>query len=368
MVDRRYLSYFDWGLLALTFLLATFGLITLYSAVMAGVPTPQETLFTKQLIWYGIGLVVMLVCVIFNYKLMERYAWLIYGGAVGLLLWVMFFGRYVSGSRRWIVLGPLSLQPSELAKIAVIIILARYYAKYVSGRGFTLKGLQVPVLMTLVPFLLIVRQPDLGTAGLIGLIAASMTLFVKIEKRSLMVIVGSGIAMALPMWFFFLKEYQRQRILTFINPDRDPLGAGYHIIQSKIAIGSGFLTGKGFLEGTQNALSFLPEQHTDFIFSVLAEEWGFMGAMILIFAFLAFIFWSLNIAYSCRDPFGTILAVGVTAMIAWQAVINMGMVMGLMPVVGVPLPFISYGGSSLLTTMICVGILLNISMRRFMIE
>jgi len=205
------------------------------------------------------------------------------------------------------------------------------------------------VIMTLVPFLLIVRQPDLGTAGLIGLIAASMTLFVKIEKRTLWFILGSGLAMALPMWFFFLKEYQRQRILTFINPDRDPLGAGYHIIQSKIAIGSGFLTGKGFLEGTQNALSFLPEQHTDFIF-------------------LVFIFWALNIAYSCRDPFGTILAVGITAMIAWQAVINMGMVMGLMPVVGVPLPFISYGGSSLLTTMICVGILLNISMRRFMIE
>ncbi|MGD9331322.1 MAG: rod shape-determining protein RodA [Desulfobacterales bacterium] len=368
MVDRRYLTYFDWGLMALTCLLASIGLLTLYSAVRAGVPTPQETLFTKQLVWYGIGLTAMLICLLFSYKLMERYAWLIYGGTVAMLLWVIFFGRYIGGSRRWIVLGPVSLQPSEFAKIAVIIILARYYAKFVSGRGFTLQGLLPPVLMTLVPFLLIVRQPDLGTAGLIGLIAASMTLFVKIEKRTLLIIFGSGMAMALPMWFFFLKEYQRQRILTFIDPDRDPLGAGYHIIQSKIAIGSGFLTGKGFLEGTQNALSFLPEQHTDFIFSVLAEEWGFMGAVILIFTFLVFIFWALNIAYSCRDPFGTILAVGITAMIAWQAVINMGMVMGLMPVVGVPLPFISYGGSSLLTTMVCVGILLNISMRRFMIE
>lgn len=182
MVDRRYLTYFDWGLLALTFLLATIGLITLYSAVMASVPTPQEALFTKQLIWYGIGLSAMLICLLFNYKLMERYAWLIYSGAVLLLLWVMFFGKFIGGSRRWIVLGPVSLQPSELAKIAVIIILARYYAKYVSGRGFTLRNLQGPVIMTLVPFLLIVRQPDLGTAGLIGLIAASMTLFVKIES------------------------------------------------------------------------------------------------------------------------------------------------------------------------------------------
>ena len=173
---------------------------------------------------------------------------------------------------------------------------------------------------------------------------------------------------AAPALWMVMKDYQRQRVLTFLDPESDPLGSGWNIIQSKIAIGSGFLTGKGFLEGTQNALSFLPEQHTDFIFSVLAEEWGFMGAVILIFIFLVFIFWALNIAYSCRDPFGTILAVGITAMIAWQAVINMGMVMGLMPVVGVPLPFISYGGSSLLTTMICVGILLNISMRRFMIE
>ena len=171
-----------------------------------------------------------------------------------------------------------------------------------------------------------------------------------------------------PVAWFQLKDYQKERILTVLDPGRDPSGYGYQVRQSKIAIGSGFLTGKGFLEGTQNALSFLPEQHTDFIFSVLAEEWGFMGAVILIFIFLVFIFWALNIAYSCRDPFGTILAVGVTAMIAWQAVINMGMVMGLMPVVGVPLPFISYGGSSLLTTMICVGILLNISMRPFMIE
>ncbi|HSO18316.1 MAG TPA: FtsW/RodA/SpoVE family cell cycle protein, partial [Desulfosarcina sp.] len=247
MVDRRYLTYFDWGLLALTVLLAAIGLTTLYSAVMASVPS-QEALFTKQLIWYGIGFGAMLFCVLFSYKLMERYAWLIYGASVLLLVWVMYFGKFVAGSRRWIVLGPISLQPSELAKIAVIIILARYYAKFVSARGFDLKELLPPVITTLVPFLLIVQQPDLGTAGLIGLIAASMTLFVKIEKRTLLYIMGSGLAMALPMWFFFLKEYQRQRVLTFINPDRDPLGAGYHIIQSKIAIGSGLLTGKGFLE------------------------------------------------------------------------------------------------------------------------
>ena len=171
-----------------------------------------------------------------------------------------------------------------------------------------------------------------------------------------------------PLVWFFLKGYQKRRILTFLNPDRDPLGAGYHIIQSKIAIGSGMIGGKGFLEGTQNALSFLPEQHTDFIFSVLAEEWGLMGSLLLLCLFLSLIIWGLNIAYRCRDPFGTILAVGVTAMIFWQVFINVGMTMGLMPIVGVTLPFISYGGSSVITTMICIGLLLNISMRRFLYE
>jgi len=194
-----------------------------------------------------------------------------------------------------------------------------------------------------------------------------MTMFVKIERRTFIAILTACIVSG-PMVWSFLKGYQKQRILTFLSPDRDPLGAGYHIIQSKIAIGSGMISGRGFLKGTQNALSFLPEQHTDFIFSVLAEEWGFIGSSVVILMFLFLIVWGLNIANGCRDNFGTILAVGITAMIAWQVVINIGMVMGLMPVVGVPLPFVSYGGSSIVTMMICIGILLNISMRRFQFE
>jgi rod shape determining protein RodA len=221
--------------------------------------------------------------------------------------------------------------------------------------------------LVLVPFLLIVRQPDLGTAFLVFLIASSMTLFVKIEKRAFLSILGFC-TVIFPLVWFFLKAYQKRRILTFLNPDRDPLGAGYHIIQSKIAIGSGMITGKGYLKGTQNSLSFLPEQHTDFIFSVFAEEWGFVGSLILIVIFLILIIWALNIAYGCRDPFGTILSVGVSAMIFWQVVVNIGMVMGLMPVVGIPLPFISYGGSSIVTMMISVGLLINVSMRRFILE
>ncbi|MBU4344661.1 MAG: rod shape-determining protein RodA, partial [Proteobacteria bacterium] len=224
-----------------------------------------------------------------------------------------------------------------------------------------------PLILTLIPFLLIVNQPDLGTAILLILIAGSMTIFVKIEKRSYIYITAFCF-ISVPLILFLLKGYQKQRILTFLNPDRDPLGAGYHIIQSKIAVGSGMIFGKGFLQGTQNILAFLPEQHTDFIFSVLAEEWGFVGSLAVLLFFLLLVIRGLTIAYGCRDTFGTILAGGITMLIFWQIVINTGMVMGLMPVVGIPLPFISYGGSSIITVMICIGILMNISMRRFIAE
>jgi rod shape determining protein RodA len=367
MFDRRLIQYFDWGLLCLTALIAGMGLVTLYSALNAGDQTAQSALFTKQLIWYGAGLIGMVAAFIFSYKSIERWGHVIYAVSIGLLLCVMYFGKYVAGSKRWLVLGPMSIQPSELAKLAVIIILARYYGRQVNTTGFNLRELVTPVVLTLIPFALIVRQPDLGTAMVVGLIAASMTLFAKIERRTFICLCAGG-TLAGPLAWLFLKGYQKQRILTFLDPNRDPLGAGYHIIQSKIAIGSGMLMGKGFLKGSQNALSFLPEHHTDFIFSVLAEEWGFIGSLAVILVFLLIIAWGLNIAYGCRDPFGTILSVGITAMIAWQVFINIGMVMGLLPVVGVTLPFISYGGSSVITMMIGMGILLNVSMRKFLFE
>jgi rod shape determining protein RodA len=338
----------------------------LKSAVSAG-HNPQGYLYTKQLVWYAIGLVVMIGSFLFNYKLLDRWAPTIYLVCVLLLLCVFFFGRIGGGSRRWLTFGFFSIQPSEPIKIAVIITLARYYSRIVNMDGFTLKELITPCILILVPFMLIVKQPDLGTALLLGLIAGSITLFVKIERRSLGGLILSAVFIVPAVWFF-LEDYQKKRILTFLNPDRDPLGAGYHIIQSKIAIGSGMMTGKGYLHGSQNVLSFLPEQHTDFIFSVLAEEWGFIGALVLLLLFLILLLLALNIAYQCRDAFGTILAVGIASMIFWQVFINIGMVMGLLPVVGMPLPLFSYGGSSTLTLMISIGILLNISMRRFMSE
>jgi rod shape determining protein RodA len=367
MFDRRFVQYFDWGLLGLALALGAVGIMTLYSAVTAGTEAPVRILYMKQMLWLGIGLSVMMGSLFINYRNLERWAPVLYAGCVVLLVAVLVGGKYVSGSRRWLVLGPLSIQPSELAKLAVILILARYYARHASTAGLNLRRLAKPLLLVALPFALIVNQPDLGTAALLVLIAASMTLFVKIDRRSLLYIGASSIVTG-PLVWFFLKDYQKQRILTFLNPERDPLGAGYHIIQSKIAIGSGMLTGKGYLEGTQNALSFLPEQHTDFIFSVLAEEWGFVGGATLIVIFLLLIIWALTVAYGCREPFGTILAVGITAMLFWQVAINIGMVMGLMPVVGVPLPLVSYGGSSVLSILLGIGFLMNISMRRFMLE
>ncbi len=367
MFDRRLAQCFDWGLIGIIVLIGGAGLVTLYSAVTSGAADPRSALFFKQTVWYGIGFGVMICAFLFSYKSFEQWGNVIYGACIVLLLWVEWFGKYVGGSRRWLEVGPASIQPSELVKIGVIIVLARYYAKVVNTRGLTLRELVRPMILTLIPFAIIVRQPDLGTGMVVVLIALSITVFIKIERRALMTII-TGCTLTVPLVWFFLKGYQKRRILTFLDPERDPLGAGYHIIQSKIAIGSGMLVGKGYLKGTQNALDFLPEQHTDFIFSVLSEEWGMLGSGMLLLLFFLLILWGLNIAQSCRDPFGTILAVGVTAMIFWQVVINIGMVMGLLPVVGVTLPFISYGGSSIITVMVGVGLLMNVSMRRYMFE
>ncbi len=366
MFDRRLVQNFDWGLLGLALMLGFLGLVTLYSAVTAGTQAPQMEYY-KQLVWYFVGLIFLVISFLFNYKTFDRCGPIIYILCISLLVGVLIFSEGSKGAMRWLKFGFFSIQPSELVKIAVIIILARYYSKHATTEGLTLRELINPFLLIIIPFILIVKQPDLGTAIMIVLIAGSMTVFVKIERRSFLYLIVSGI-ITVPLVWFFLKEYQKARILTFLDPDRDPLGTGYHIIQSKIAIGSGVVSGKGFLKGTQNALSFLPEQHTDFIFSVLAEEWGVIGSLIVLLIFLLLIIKGLHVAYRCREPFGIILSVGITAMIFWQVIINVGMVMGLLPVVGVPLPFISYGGSSLVTVMISIGILINISMRRFMVE
>jgi rod shape determining protein RodA len=365
MFDRRLIKHFDWGLMVLILLIGMVGLGILYSALTAGNDTGAvHILFKKQMIWMGMGFMIMMVILTIDFRDLDQINLFIYALCVGLLISVVLFGQIGGGSRRWLLIGFVRIQPSELMKIALIISLSSVYSTCVSKEGLNLRKLIKPAVLCVIPFVLIVNQPDLGTGLLLLLIAGSITLFVKVEKKILYAVFGICLAAA-PLLWSSLKVYQKSRILTFLNPDRDPLGAGYHIIQSKIAIGSGMLTGKGFLKGTQNALSFLPEHHTDFILSVLAEEWGLVGCSVLLFLYFIFLFWGLNIAYNCRNMFGSILAFGVTTMIFWQIFINIGMVMGLMPVVGVPLPLVSYGGSSVITNMVGFGILLNISMRKF---
>ncbi len=366
MFDRRLIENFDWGFLIVILLICFSGLAILYSAVTAGYDGAGiHYLFKKQGIWMGTGFGIMMASLVIDLRNFDRLNLLLYSACVGLLISTYLFGDMGGGSRRWLVIGFFRVQPSELMKIALIISLASMYSSSVTQEGLGFRNLIKPAALCLIPFVLIVNQPDLGTGLLLLLIAGTITLFVKVEKKVILTLAGIGISIIPLVWFVGLKEYQKMRILTFLDPDRDPLGAGYHIIQSKIAIGSGMLTGKGFLQGTQNALSFLPEQHTDFILSVLAEEWGLAGCGILLLLYLILLFWGLNIAYNCRIMFGSILAFGITAMIFWQIFINIGMVMGLMPVVGVPLPLVSYGGSSVVTNMVGFGILLNISMRNF---
>lgn len=367
MFDRRLIQNFDWILLTLVVLIAAIGLLNLYSATYPVREVGGAQVFARQLTWLALGVVVCLVMTTFNYTFLERLAYPAYGLAIVLLGLVLAVGRVSSGSQRWLVLGSLTFQPSELAKVAMVLVLAKYFSERQGQRAYRLRDLWQPLLLIGIPSGLILKEPDLGTALLLALVSLSMVLIVRVHWRSMLIALLVVLGLA-PLLWSSLKEYQRVRILTFLRPDKDPLGAGYHITQSKITIGSGQLWGKGFLEGTQTRLHFLPEQHTDFAFSVLAEEWGFIGAAVLLMLYLFLILWGLNIARNSKDKFGSILATGLVAMIFWQVVINVGMVTGLLPVVGIPLVLFSYGGTSLLTTMAAVGLLMNISMRRFMFQ
>jgi rod shape determining protein RodA len=289
----------------------------------------------------------------------------VYGVALCCLIAVLAYGMITAGAQRWVKLGSISFQPSEFVKISLILSLAKFFAVPPDRKGYSLRDLSYPFLLLGVPLLLILKQPDLGTAIILFLIFFSILLFVKVRWSSMLTLVIGGMSVV-PILWRFLKEYQKKRIITFFNPDLDPLGAGYHIIQSKIAVGSGGILGKGFMNGTQCKLGFLPEQQTDFIFSALTEEWGLVGSVFVVGIYFALILWGLRIAVESKDRFGAIVAFGVVSMLFWHVFINVGMVLGIMPVVGIPLPLLSYGGSFLLSTLAGVGLLLNVSMRRYL--
>ncbi len=369
MFDRRLIQNFDWVLLIILLLMAAVSLTNLYSATYHVRNINRIHILHKQAYWFIIGFTVFFTMITFNYYVLERFAYPAYYILLFLLVLVLFVGSVKSGSRRWLDIGLFSIEPSELAKISLIILLAKFFSdQHHTGQiKYRIRDLWQPVLMIAMPAFLILKEPDLGTAIIVIAVSFSMMLFAGIYMKSLLILAGSGLASA-PLIWFHLKKYQQERILTFLNPEVNIHGAGYHIDQSKIAIGSGRLWGKGFLNSTQTRLHFLPEQHTDFAFSVLAEEWGFIGSVTLLALYLILILWSLKIASESKDPFGSFLAVGISALIFWQAVINIGMVTGILPVVGIPLILFSYGGSSIVSTMIAMGLLMNISMRRFMFQ
>jgi rod shape determining protein RodA len=364
--DRRIFLYFDWTLLALVLGICAIGILNIYSAVHSS-GERQYPLYVKQVQWVLLGLLFMTIIFLIDYRVINEGAYLIYGVSVALLLFVYLYGYTTHGSQRWIAVGGFSFQPSELMKLTIILALARYFDEHKSPESYTLRELFIPFLIVLVPFLLILKQPDLGTALIIIIISASIILFIGVNWKSLAVAL-TGCLILIPISWHFLKDYQKDRLITFLNPDNDPLGSGYHIIQSMIAVGSGGIFGKGFIKGSQTQLKFLPEQQTDFVFSVFAEEWGFIGALILIVMFMSLILWGLKIALHSRDLLGTLIAFGITAFFFWEVFINIGMVLGILPVVGIPLPFFSYGGSAMVVLLTAVGLLMNVSVRRLILQ
>jgi rod shape determining protein RodA len=362
-IDRRLVAHFEWPFLCIILLIAGVGLMTIFSATY--VPdAPISSHLIRQASWIGVGLVVILVILAIDYRVLDRIGLPVYVAVLGLLILVPLIGSSGGGARRWLSLGPVSIQPSEFMKVAIVVALAAYLHRWAGERRLELRRLIVPVLLIAVPSYLVLAQPDLGTVIVICTAAFMVLLFAGFPLR-LVLLALLVIGPALPYGWTHLKPYQQQRIITYVNPQSDPLGAGYHARQSKIAIGSGMLHGKGYLQGTQNQLRFLPEHHTDFVFSVFAEEWGFFGSAALLGLYAALLARGATIALRSRDNLGALMVAGLTATIVMQAVMNLAMTTGLLPVVGITLPFLSYGGSSMLALMASVGLIMNVSMRRF---
>ena len=363
MTLRKRFARVDWPVLLLVLALCGAGLMNVYSGTRV-VPSSGTPIFLKQLAWILIGVGVFLSFCLLGGGAIEERAWHAFAAVVALLLVVLLVGKVRGGAQRWLSLGFFAFQPSEFAKIALILVLARYFSGRYTYQGIGFLDLVPAVGITLVPFLLVALQPDLGTAGVFLLILASMMVIACVRGRVFLFLGAAGAA-AVPGLWFLMRSYQKQRVLTFLDPARDPLGAGYHVIQSQIAVGSGGLFGKGYLQGTQGSLRFLPEQHTDFAFAVFSEEWGFLGSAVLLCLFFALVYRMYFLASQSQDRFASFACGGLASYFLVHILINVAMVCGLFPVVGIPLPFVSYGGSAMLTNMMSLGILANLSRTRF---
>lgn len=374
MFSKRWFANMPWGMSALVLAIALIGLAAVYSATYTS--RGPGSLYYKQLIWVGIGTLVMFLALIPDYHTIGRYAYILYAISLLLLVLVMFLGKTGMGAQRWLAIGPFSFQPSELAKLSITLALARYFAEDPKRGSYELKDLAIPGFMVLVPLILVLKQPDLGTALMLLLTSSLLVMLAGIQLRSVLVVLLVGIVIAVLVFavppvrhkiWGSLKPYQQNRIKAFIDPGSDPLGSGYHANQAKIAVGSGQLTGKGYRNGTQSQMAFLPERHTDFIFAVISEETGLIGASSLVLLYLVLLLAGVDTARNAKDRLGVLMAGGIVSMITLYVIINVGMSIGIVPVVGVPLPLVSYGGTSVLTTFLALGILLNIQMRRFML-
>ncbi len=360
-IDRRSIQNFDWTLLGLITLLAAAGLVNLFSAT--GSPDGLSDEMRRQLVSFGLGAAVAALCTTIDYRHFERFALPLFGLALGLIAVTLVVAPMTRGSQSWLFGG--RVQPSELAKVALVLALARYFQRYPPGHTTRLRDLVWPAAITALPVGLILAQRDMGVALLTLLIGSTYLFLVRIPWRAWLGVAALAAAALVALWSFTLAPYQKERILTVVDPGRDPLASGYQATQSRIAIGSGGLFGTGYRDGTQTQLRFLPTQHTDFAFSVLAEEWGFVGSCATLTLYATLLVWGLVVARSSKDEFGALLAIGVVGCLFWPAVLNIAMVVGLAPVIGVPLPLFSYGGSALVVSFALLGLLMNVSMRRY---
>lgn len=369
MIDRRIIKDFDWGFLVAVLAMAMIGVMTIYSSTRPLFSMEQESYYLKQLNWIVLSLICFAFMLVIDYRWYARFSYIFYVLGIILLAVVLVAGRKGMGAQRWINLGFLSFQPSEFFKLFFILALSQYLSGLDQGAKLdSHKLLKMTTGFFIIPAVLILKQPDLGTMLILLFIFTAMVLTVGMTRKIIIVTVIIGL-MTVPvggklMWDK-LKNYQKNRIIAFIDPQADPRGIGYHITQSKVSIGAGGFLGKGYLKGTQGPYRFLPENHTDFIFSIFAEEWGFFGSIVLFSVYLFIIWRGFDTARKARDREGQFLALGITYMFSFYFFINVGMTLGLMPVVGIPLPLMSYGGTALLSNFIALSIVENVRMRRF---
>ncbi len=349
----------SWGLVLLIGVVASFGVAVLYSAADGH----MQPWAAKQSVRFAIALLPMLAAAVIDIRRWFRAAYWLYAAAFVLVVAVDLRGFVGMGAQRWIDLGVIQLQPSQLMNVALVLVLARWFHRLSAEDVGRLRHLIAPALMVLIPAALVLKQPDLGTAIMMLLTGAALFFLAGVRLRTF-ALMAAAAAAAVPLAWRFLREYQKNRIYTFLDPDSDPLGAGYHILQSKIALGSGGLFGKGFMQGTQSHLSFLPEKQTDFIFTTLAEEFGLIGGLTLLALYTLIIVYGFSIALRSRNQFGRLLGLGIVINFFLYVFINTAMVMGMLPVVGVPLPLISYGGTAMLAVMFGFGLLMNVYVHR----